>query len=234
MHYSSTIGVDCMIAPVIAVGVAAWLLLREPKAKYPHDMFDCATGKKYVAKTEADHERMAGLGYVHSMDECAMPETPDPEVAPDLQKWTDTASWSGEYAKKGYDGTERVVWFLTTGIRFTDGTTEMSDTTYILIGNKNHTAFRRTNSDKGTVDIKKEYTGGDSDVKNATVYASLEAAEAEVDRLSVKPESDPNDPYKPQPQPEEEEEDNTPPNSFPPQQGLNLGQNAGVGSYGGF
>ncbi len=197
-----------MLAPVIAVGIAAWLLLRDQDKSSDSD------------------------------DNSEVDDTPTkPEDSSDLppQEWTETASWSGEYAKKGYDGTERVVWFFTTGIRFTDGTTEMSDTTYILIGNKNHTAFRRTNSDRGTVDIKKEYTGGDSDVKNATVYATLEAAEAEVDRLSVKPESNPNDPTKPQPQPEDKpEDDNRPPNSFPPQQGLNLGQNAGVGSYGGF
>ena len=224
-----------MLAPVIAVGIAAWLLLKEDKAKYPHDMFDCATGQKYVAETAADHERMAGLGYVHSMDECAMPETPTkPEDSSDLppQKWTDTASWSGEYAKKGYDGTERVVWFFQTGIRFVDGTSEMDDTTYILIGNKTHTSFRRTSSDRGTIDINKKYTGGTSNVQNAVVYASLEEAEAEVDRLSVEPEYDPTSP---QPQkPPEEEEDNNPPSSFPPQQGLNLGQNAGAGSYGGF
>tara|TARA_R110002012_G_scaffold312742_1_gene523734 strand:+ start:97 stop:690 length:594 start_codon:yes stop_codon:yes gene_type:complete len=197
-----------MLAPVIAVGIAAWLLLREGKEK----------------EGSADPEETP-----------TTPTPTKPEDSSDLppQTWTETASWSGEYAKKGYDGTERVVWMLNMGIRFTDGTTEMSDTTYILIGNKTHTAFRRTNSDRGTVDIKKEYTGGDSDVKNATVYASLEAAEAEVDRLSVEPEYDPTSPQ-PQKPPEEEEEEKRPPSSFPPQQGLNLGQNAGVGSYGGF
>ena len=39
-------------------------------AKYPHDMFDCSTGKKYVANDESDHKRYAALGYVHSLSEC--------------------------------------------------------------------------------------------------------------------------------------------------------------------
>lgn len=196
-----------MLAPVIAVGIAAWLLLRDQE------------------KPEGSDDRPEG------------DDTPTkPEDSSDLppQEWTETASWSGEYAKKGYDGTERVVWMLNMGIRFTDGSTEMSDTTYILIGNKNHTAFRRANSDRGTLDIKKEYTGGDSDITNAIVYSSLQEAEAEVDRLSEEPKNDPTDPTSPQKPPEEEEEDNNPPSSFPPQQGLNLGQNAGAGSYGGF
>lgn len=30
-----------------------------------HDMYDPKTGKKYVAKVEADHKRMADKGYVH-------------------------------------------------------------------------------------------------------------------------------------------------------------------------
>ena len=40
-------------------------------AKYPHDMYDCTTGKKYVAEDESEHNRYASLGYVHSLSECS-------------------------------------------------------------------------------------------------------------------------------------------------------------------
>lgn len=40
------------------------------EATYPHDMFDCATGKKYIAYSEVDHTQYANLGYVHAMSEC--------------------------------------------------------------------------------------------------------------------------------------------------------------------
>ena len=40
-------------------------------AKYPHDMYDYTTGKKYVAEDESEHNRYASLGYVHSLSECS-------------------------------------------------------------------------------------------------------------------------------------------------------------------
>lgn len=160
-----------------------------------------------------------------------IPET-EPETRPDPSEteWTETASWSGEYAKTGYDGTDYVVWILQTGIRYQDGSTQMDSSEYVLIGNKTHTAFQSANSDRGTLDIKKEYTGGTSDVKNAVVYPDLQAAIDRVDELAEEPEYDPTDPVQPQPEPEDDS-DSGGGFSFPRQDGFNLGQN--VGSYGG-
>ena len=36
----------------------------------PHYMYDCATGEAYYAAVQADHDRYAALGYVHSRSEC--------------------------------------------------------------------------------------------------------------------------------------------------------------------
>ena len=128
-----------------------------------------------------------------------------PEERPDEQVWTKTARWSGEYSATG-EGGDQVVWFLTMGIRYADGTADFSDTTYIVIGNKNHTGFLRANSDRGTVDIAKEYTGGTTDQDNVVVFASLADAEARADELANPTPKDPNDPTQPQkPDPEEDE-----------------------------
>lgn len=187
-----------MLLPVLVVGGIAWLLLREGRDK-----------------PDVDPTPTPEPGGV--------PFTPDPSTT----EWTKTASWSGEYAEKGYDGTERVVWVLNMGIRYQDGSTEMSDSEFILIGNKTHTAFRSANSDRGTIDIEKEYTGGDADVKNAIVYASLAEAEAKVRELSQKPEPQPGEP---QPQPEDEPEDDSNDGGFgglPAAPGYQLGQGMG-------
>ena len=39
--------------------------VKEMEAKYPHDMFDPKTGKKEVAKDEAEHKALAAKGYTH-------------------------------------------------------------------------------------------------------------------------------------------------------------------------
>jgi hypothetical protein len=101
------------------------------------------------------------------------------------------------------------------GIRYADGTADFSSTTYIVIGDKGHTSFLRANSDRGTVDIAKEYTGGTQDMDNVVVFASLADAEARADELANPTPPDPNDPTQPQPQPEEEDKP-TPP-SLPTQ-----------------
>ena len=185
-----------MLVPVLVVGGIAWLLLREGKDK--PDVDPTPTPEPTPEPT---------------------PTRPDPSST----KWTETASWSGEYAEKGYDGTERVVWILQKGIRFQDGSTEMDDSEFILIGNKTHTAFRTANSDRGTINIKKEYTGGDADVKNAIVYASLAEAEAKVRELSQKPEPRPGEP---QPQPEDDSNDGGF-GGLPAAPGYQLGQGMG-------
>ena len=126
-------------------------------------------------------------------------------TAPPLQEWTETAQWSGEYATTG-EGGDQVVWFYRRGIRYNDGTADFGDTTYIIIGNKNHTGFLSANSDRGTIDIPKELTGGEKDVKNAIVFPDLATAEAKADELANPAPVDPNDPTQPQ-KPQEPDED---------------------------
>lgn len=138
-----------------------------------------------------------------------------PEERPDEQKWTKTARWSGEYATTG-EGGDQVVWFLTKGIRYADGTADFGDTTYIVIGNKNHTSFLSANSDRGTTDIAKEYTGGSRDADNVVVFASLADAQARADELANPEPTDPNDPTQPQ-KPQEPDEDKPSTPSFPTQ-----------------
>ena len=152
------------------------------------------------------------------------PTRPDPSET----KWTDTVSWSGEYVAG-----ENVVWTMQKGIRFQDGSTEMDSQIYIVIGNANHTAFLRSSASGGTINISKEESGGDVDMKNVRVFATLADAEAKADDLANPPERDPTDPVQPQPQPDDEEDDSGSGGgfSFPRQDGFNLGQN--VGSYGG-
>lgn len=133
--------------------------------------------------------------------------TPSPTPTP--QKWTDTAEWSGEYIATGPQG-ENVVWFYRTGIRYEDGTTEMSSTTYIVIGDANHHAFLRSNSNRGTIDIPKRFSGGSVDMKNVQVFSDLQTASDKADKLSNPPPRDPTDPVQPQPEPEEEDEPSRP------------------------
>ena len=144
-----------------------------------------------------------------------------PEERPDEQVWTKTAKWSGEYATTGTGG-DQVVWFLNMGIRYADGTADFSDTTYIVIGNKNHTAFLSANSDRGTVDIAKEYTGGSVDRDNVVVFATLADAEAKADELANPTPTDPNDPTQPQ-KPQEPEEDEPTQPSLPTQPDFGFG-----------
>ena len=214
-----------MIAPIVAAGIA-YILLRTPKAKYPHSMYDCATGKEYTANTEAEHQAFADLGYVHKMSECPMPEDPSPTTPdPSETKWTDTASWSGEEFSTGPGG-ENVVWVYRRGIRFQDGSTEMDDNEYIVIGDKVHHNFLRSSSDRGTIDIPKRFTGGTTDQQNVQVFSSLETALAKADSLSNPEPTDPNDPTQPQ-KPDEPEDEPTSP-GLPTRPGNDLG---GMGGY---
>ena len=86
---------------------------------------------------------------------------------------------------------------------------KMDSSEYVLIGNKNsHRVSSRQNSDRGTLDIKKEYTGGTSDVKKTLLfYPDLQAAIDRVDELSEEPEYDPTDPIQPRPEPEDDDSD---------------------------
>tara|TARA_B110000902_G_scaffold225558_1_gene263643 strand:- start:313 stop:759 length:447 start_codon:yes stop_codon:yes gene_type:complete len=42
----------------------------EEEQDYAHSMYDCKTGKEYIANTEEEHNDYAALGYVHDMNEC--------------------------------------------------------------------------------------------------------------------------------------------------------------------
>jgi hypothetical protein len=185
----------------VALGVGLWLIFRDPSKK--------------------DDEEKPDL-QPEPQPEDEMPTRPDPSET----KWTDTVSWSGEYVAG-----ENVVWTMQRGIRFQDGSTEMDSTIYIVIGNSNHTAFLRNSVSGGTINISKEESGGDEDMKNVRVFATLADAEAKADDLANPPEADPNDPTQPQRPPEEDDSGSGDGFSFPRQDGFNLGQN--IGSYGG-
>lgn len=55
--------------------------VKEMEVKYPHDMFDPKTGKKEVAKDEAEHKALAAKGYTH--------EAPEENVADPTDKSDD-------------------------------------------------------------------------------------------------------------------------------------------------
>lgn len=145
---------------------------------------------------------------------------PEPTPTPPSGDFTEFATWSGEYTSG-----ENVVWTYQTGIRFDDGTEERSNTTYIVIGNPNHTRFLRSNSNRGTIDISKELTGGDKDQKNVQVFATIEEASERADELTNPPERDPTDPVQPQPEPQPRPEDpnDRPSNPLPVQPDYGLG-----------
>lgn len=156
---------------------------------------------------------------------------PQPSPEPPVQEWTETAEWSGEYVSG-----ENVVWFFRKGIRYTDGTAEFSDTTYIVIGDANHHNFLSANSDRGTIDIKWEFTGNPSqrDSENVVVFATLEDAERKADELTNPPPRDPTDPVQPQPEPEEDEEDDQGGFSLPTRPDYGLGGGSRLFTNGGF
>ena len=190
-----------MIPQFVALGVGLWLIFRDSQKKDDEE--------KPMPEPEPEEDK---------------PTRPDPSET----KWTETASWSGEYIAGS-----NVVWVFQTGIRYQDGSTEF-DKEYIVIGDKNHHNFLRSNSDRGTTDIKWELTGNPEkrDSKNVVVFATLADAQARADELAEP--ADPNDPTQPQRPPEPEDEDDSGSGggfSFPRQDGFNLGQN--VGSYGG-
>ena len=118
--------------------------------------------------------------------------TPQPEPTPEPMDFTRFASWSGEYTAG-----ENVVWLYQAGIRFEDGSEEMDSSSYVVIGNSNHTAFLRSNSNRGTIDIPKELTGGSTDQKNVQVFSSIEQASARADELAddTPPDRDWETPY---------------------------------------
>lgn len=159
-----------------------------------------------------------GLAYLFfknkNKDDAVVDDDDTTPTPPTPQKWTETAEWSGEYIATG-EGGENVVWFFRSGIRYQDGTTEWNSTTYIVIGDKNHHNFLRSNSDRGTTDIKWELTGNPDkkDSKNVVVFKTLEEASKRADELS-NPEED-DDPTSPQKPPSNPPQPSPP--SFPTQ-----------------
>lgn len=154
----------------------------------------------------------AGLAYLFLRDRDERPEptpepTPEPEPEPSPEPtptppttWTETARWSGEEVVDNWRGVN-VVWLFEKGIRYTDGTAKF-DPPKVVIGNANHTAFIRSNSDRGTTDISKEESGGDVDMYNVNVYPSIQAA---LDYLNEpEPAPRPGDPSR---EPEDDEDD---------------------------
>jgi len=145
------------------------------------------------------------------------PTTPTPDVEPDVEPeddgvvdFTKITSWAGEYSNG-----ENVVWIYSTGIEYDDGTRKMNPDK-IVIGNAGHTAFLRSSSDYGTIDIPKERTGGDTDQKNVQVFSSIESASKKVDELANPTPPSPTDPQK---EPEDDEDEPSQP-SFPTRPGF--------------
>ena len=124
--------------PALVVGVGlVYFFLRDQKAKYPHNMYDCATGEKYVAETEADHQRMADLGYVHKMSECSIdPPQPDDDQFDDMDETTMEEVWSNE------DGLVKV-WKMGVlmGVRYDNGVDQRRYEYHYRVGNSDGSAF---------------------------------------------------------------------------------------------
>ena len=160
------------------------------------------------------------------------PERPNDPITPDLPpsppvdgdvdgdgivEFEDLTVWSGEGSVD-----QSVVWSYQMGIRKEDGSEEYGNP-YIVIGDSAHHNFLRSNSNRGTIDIPKERTGGSSDQRNVIVFASVQDA---LDRLNEEEEPrDPTDPVQPQPQPEDDDEDpnDRPSQPFPPRPDYGLG-----------
>lgn len=137
-------------------------------------------------------------------DEPTQP-TPTPEGGTPTSNWESIYRWSGEASFSG-EGGDNIVWVYETGIRFDDGTEDWDRSDFIVIGNANHTAFLRANSNRGTIDIPKEATGGTKDMDNVVVFPDLATAEARADELSNPEPADPNDPTQPQAPPEDDDD----------------------------
>jgi hypothetical protein len=63
--------------------------VKEMEAKYPHDMFDPKTGKKEVAKDEAEHKALAAKGYTHEAPEENVAGPADLSVDQNMKKVKD-------------------------------------------------------------------------------------------------------------------------------------------------
>ena len=63
--------------------------VKEMEAKYPHDMFDPKTGKKEVAKDEAEHKALAAKGYTHDKPEENVAGPADLSVDQNMKKVKD-------------------------------------------------------------------------------------------------------------------------------------------------
>jgi hypothetical protein len=63
--------------------------VKEMEVKYPHDMFDPKTGKKEVAKDEAEHKALAAKGYTHEAPEENVAGPADLSVDQNMKKVKD-------------------------------------------------------------------------------------------------------------------------------------------------
>ena len=70
---------------------------KKEEVKYPHDMFHPETGKKEVAKTPEDHEKLAKQGYTHEKPKLDEVEQPRPDGEKNFKKMhDDNVEVSGE------------------------------------------------------------------------------------------------------------------------------------------
>lgn len=169
-----------------------------------------------------------GIAYLFLREGRSKPQDDEDEVKPggDEEEATPTppqldpldprSSWVIEGTVPGYD--ENVVWLAS----FQD-IRSIPDGDFIMIGNKAHTSFLRSNSDRGTIDIPKEATGGSTDQENVNVYSDLATAQARLEKLAN---PDPPRPGEPEAEPEDDDTEPTQP-SLPTQPDYGLGGGAG-------
>ena len=163
-----------MIAPIVAAGIA-YILLRTPKAKYPHPMYDCSTGEEYTANTPEEHQAFADIGYVHKISECPMPDSPeriDPADYPDTLEEV----WSND------DGLVKV-WKV--GIAM--GSNAQYEYHY-LVGNADGSSF------------VSESQAGTSDTRRVRFSTKQEA----IDYILAETDEEPSSPTDPQTEPDED------------------------------
>lgn len=150
---------------------------------------------------------------------------PEPEPSPTpppTRDFTEVGEWSGE----GSVG-ENVVWLYERYLIYDDGERVKNGSSYVVVGNANHTSFLRENSNRGTIDIPARLSGGSVEMKNVKVFESIEAAMEYLNREEEEPQPD-----DPQRQPEDDDSGSGGGSGLPAQPGFGFG-NSYTPTFGG-
>ena len=117
-----------------------------------------------------------------------------------------------------------MVWLYERYLVYDNGDRVKNGSSYVVIGNSNHTSFLRTNSNRGSVDIPARLSGGDVDMENVRVFASIEDA---MQYLQDEEDDEPR-PGSPEREPEDDDSGSQPTlPSLPTQPGYGLGGGGG-------